>query len=62
MQSKVLEKQNGDYTSKVDIMTKLPIDIQNDRVFLKDNGKDATMNEKEFVSLDEKRALDKFND
>ena len=60
----VLEKLvKGDFSSKVDITRPtLPIDIQNDRVFLKDNGVDATMNQKEFVSLDEKRALDQLYD
>ena len=60
----ILEKLvNKKYTSQVDITRPtLPIDIQNDRVFLKDNGVDATMNQKEFVSLDEKRALDQLYD
>jgi len=61
---KVLEKLlNGDYSSQVDITRPtLPIDIRNDQTFLKDNGVDATMNQKEFVSLDEKRALDQLYD
>ena len=60
----ILEKLvNKEYTSQVDITRPtLPIDIQNDRTFLKDNGVDATMNQKEFVSLDEKRALDQLYD
>ena len=60
----VLEKLlNGDYSAKVDITRPtLEIDIRNDRTFLKDNGIDATMNQKEFVSLDEKRALDQLYD
>ena len=60
----ILEKLvNKEYTSQVDITRPtLPIDIQNDRGFLKDNGVDATMNQKEFVSLDEKRALDQLYD
>ena len=54
---------NGDYSSKIDITRPtLEIDIRNDRTFLKDNGIDATMNQKEFVSLDEKRALDQLYD
>ena len=53
----------GDYSAKVDITRPtLEIDIRNDRTFLKDNGIDATMNQKEFVSLDEKRALDQLYD
>ncbi len=61
---KVLEKLlNGDYSAQVDITRPtLPIDIRNDQTFLKDNGIDATMNQKEFVSLDEKRALDQLYD
>ena len=60
----ILEKLvNKEYTSQVDITRPtLPIDIYNDRTFLKDNGVDATMNQKEFVSLDEKRALDQLYD
>ena len=54
---------NKEYTSEVDITRPtLPIDIRNDRTFLKDNGVDSTMNQKEFVSLDEKRALDQLYD
>ena len=58
----ILEKLvNKEYTSQVDITRPtLPIDIRNDRTFLKDNGVDSTMNQKEFVSLDEKRALDQL--
>ena len=61
---KVLEKLlAGDYSAKVDITRPtLPVDIRNDQTFLKDNGVDATMNQKEFVSLDEKRALDQLYD
>ena len=60
----VLEKLvTGGYSAQVDTTRPtLPIDIQNDRSFLKDNGVDATMNQKEFVSLDEKRALDQLYD
>ena len=60
----ILEKLvNKEYTSQVDITRPtLPIDIRNDRTFLKDNGVDSTMNQKEFVSLDEKRALDQLYD
>lgn len=59
---KILEKLvNKKYSSQVDITRPtLPIDIRNDQTFLKDNGVDATMNQKEFVSLDEKRALDQL--
>ena len=54
---------NKEYTSEVDITRPtLPIDIRNDRTFLKDNGVDSTMNQKEFLSLDEKRALDQLYD
>jgi len=61
---KVLEKLlKGDYSAEVDITRPtLPVDIRNDQTFLKDNGVDATMNQKEFVSLDEKRALDQLYD
>ena len=61
---KVLEKLlAGDYSAQVDITRPtLPVDIRNDQTFLKDNGVDATMNQKEFVSLDEKRALDQLYD
>ena len=60
----VLDKLvNGGYKSKVDITRPtLAIDIANDRNFIKENGVDATMNQKEFVSLDEKRALDQLYD
>ena len=60
----VLDKLlKGDYSAKIDITRPtLEIDIRNDRTFLKDNGVDATMNQKEFVSLDEKRALDQLYD
>ena len=54
---------NGEYKVKVDTSRPtLEIDIRNDQNFLKTNGVDATMNQKEFVSLDEKRALDKLYD
>ena len=54
---------NGGFKSKVDITRPtLAIDIANDRNFIKENGVDATMNQKEFVSLDEKRALDQLYD
>ncbi len=57
---KLVDKE---YSSQVDITRPtLPIDIRNDQTFLKDNGVDATMNQKEFVSLDEKRALDQLYD
>ena len=61
---KVLEKLlAGDYSAQVDITRPtLPVDIRNDQTFLKDNGVDATMNQKKFVSLDEKRALDQLYD
>ncbi len=61
---KILEKLvNKQYSSQVDITRPtLPVDIRNDQTFLKDNGVDATMNQKEFVSLDEKRALDQLYD
>jgi len=61
---KVLEKLlAGDYSAQVDITRPtLPIDIRNDQTFLKDNGVDSTMNQTEFVSLDEKRALDQLYD
>ena len=60
----VLDKLlKGDYSAKIDITRPtLEIDIRNDRTFLKDNGVDATMNQKKFVSLDEKRALDQLYD
>ena len=60
----VLEKLvSGGYKSKVDFTRPtLAIDIANDRNFIKENGVDATMNQKEFVSLDEKRALDQLYD
>jgi len=60
----VLEKLlAGDYSAKVDITRPtLEIDIRNDRTFLKDGGIDSVMNQKEFVSLDEKRALDQLYD
>ena len=61
---KVLDKLlAGDYSAQVDITRPtLPVDIRNDQTFLKNNGVDATMNQKEFVSLDEKRALDQLYD
>ena len=61
---KVLEKLlAGDYSAQVDITRPtLPVDIRNDQTFLKNNGVDSTMNQKEFVSLDEKRALDQLYD
>ena len=61
---KILEKLiKKEYSSQVDITRPtLPVDIRNDQTFLKDNGVDATMNQKEFVSLDEKRALDQLYD
>ena len=60
----ILEKlSTGGYKAKVDITRPtLAIDIANDRNFVKENGVDATMNQKEFVSLDEKRALDQLYD
>ena len=60
----ILEKLvNGDYKPKIDTSRPtLPVDIRNDQTFLKDNGVDATMNQKEFVSIDEKRALDQLYD
>ena len=61
---KVLEKLlAGDYSAQVDITRPtLPVDIRNDQTFLKNNGVDSTMNQKEFVSRDEKRALDQLYD
>ena len=61
---KILEKLlNKEYSAQVDITRPtLPVDIRNDQTFLKTNGVDATMNQKEFVSLDEKRALDQLYD
>jgi len=61
---KVLEKLlAGDYSAQVDITRPtLPVDIRNDQTFLKNNGVDATMNQKKFVSLDEQRALDQLYD
>ena len=61
---KILKKLiDKEYSSQVDITRPtLPVDIRNDQTFLKDNGVDATMNQKEFVSLDEKRALDQLYD
>ena len=61
---KVLEKLlSGGYSAQVDITRPtLAIDIRNDQTFLKDNGVDSTMNQKEFVSIDEKRALDQLYD
>ena len=60
----ILEKlSTGGFKPKVDITRPtLAIDIANDRNFVKENGVDATMNQKEFVSLDEKRALDQLYD
>jgi hypothetical protein len=60
----ILEKLvNGDYKPKIDTSRPtLEIDIRNDQTFLKTNGIDATMNQKEFVSIDEKRALDQLYD
>ena len=60
----ILEKlSTGGFKPKVDISRPtLAIDIANDRNFIKENGIDATMNQKEFVSLDEKRALDQLYD
>ena len=60
----ILEKLvNGDYKPKIDTTRPtLPIDIANDQNHLKTNGIDATMNQKEFVSIDEKRALDQLYD
>ncbi len=60
----ILEKLvAGDYKPKIDTTRPtLEIDIRNDQTFLKTNGIDATMNQKEFVSIDEKRALDQLYD
>ena len=60
----ILEKlSTGGFKPKVDITRPtLAIDIANDRNFIKENGVDSTMNQKEFVSLDEKRALDELYD
>ena len=60
----ILEKLvAGDYKPKIDTSRPtLEIDIRNDQTFLKTNGIDATMNQKEFVSIDEKRALDQLYD
>ena len=60
----ILEKLvAGDYKPKIDTSRPtLEVDIRNDQTFLKTNGIDATMNQKEFVSIDEKRALDQLYD
>ena len=60
----VLQKLlSGGYSAQVDITRPtLAVDIRNDQTFLKDNGIDSTMNQKEFVSIDEKRALDQLYD
>ena len=60
----VLDKLlKGDYSAKIDTTRPtLEIDIRNDRTFLKDNGIDSVMNQKKFVSIDEKRALDQLYD
>ena len=48
---------------KVDITRPtLPIDIENDRNYIKTKGVDAVMNQKGFISLDHKRALDELYD
>ena len=53
----------GGYKPKIDITRPtLAIDIRNDQNYLKSNGISATMNQQGFVSLDEKRALDKLYD
>ena len=53
----------GDYAAKVDITRPtLPIDIENDRNYIKTKGVDAVMNQKGFISLDHKRALDELYD
>jgi len=57
------EMLNGKFAGKVDITRPtLPVDIRKDQTFLKNNGIDATMNQKDFVSLDEQRALDQLYD
>ena len=58
----VLEKLlNKGYSAQIDVTRPtLGIDILRDQTYLKDNGVDATMSQKEFVSLDEKRALDEL--
>ncbi len=49
------------YTAQIDVTRPtLGIDMLRDQTYLKDNGVDATMSQKEFVSLDEKRALDEL--
>ena len=49
------------YSAQIDVTRPtLGIDILRDQTYLKDNGVDATMSQKEFVSLDEKRALDEL--
>ena len=54
---------NGDYTAQVDITRPtLPVDIENDRNYIKTKGVDAVMNQKGFISLDHKRALDELYD
>ena len=60
----VLEKLlKGDYSAKVDITRPtLAIDIENDRNYIKTKGIDAVMNQKGFISLDHKRALDQLYD
>ena len=57
------EMLNGKFAGKVDITRPtLEVDIRKDQDYLKTNGIDATMNQKDFVSLDEKRALDQLYD
>ena len=57
------EMLNGKFAGKVDITRPtLEVDIRKDQTYLKTNGIDATMNQKEFISLDEKRALDQLYD
>jgi len=57
------EMLNGKFAGQVDTTRPtLPVDILKDQTFLKTNGIDATMNQKGFVSLDEKRALDQLYD
>jgi len=57
------EMLNGKFAGKVDVdRPTLAVDIYNDMNYLKNNGIDSVMNQKGFVSLDEKRALDQLYD
>jgi len=53
----------GDYSVEVDkTRPTLPIDMERDKNYIKTNGVNSVMNQKEFVSLDEKRGLDQLFD